>query len=145
MKKHHSQLWQSPWTWSCGGLISIIMIVSGTVNLEFQGQFIPISLRPILRMVEVYVMAVVWSPCSYLLQPVGVSVSLRRLTGYASMVSIALEKELKVLARWLNYYFVLFDCFPLLLHFLTSLIKLVVWLTFFHRQKASRRHGEWGP
>ena len=45
------------------------MIVSGAVNLEFQGQFIPISLRPILRMVEVYVMAVVWSPCSYLLQP----------------------------------------------------------------------------
>ena len=44
------------------------MIVLGTVNLEFQGQFIPISLRPILRMVEVYVTAVVWSPCNYLLQ-----------------------------------------------------------------------------
>ena len=31
------------------GLISIILIVLGTVNLQFQGQFISISLRPALR------------------------------------------------------------------------------------------------
>ena len=29
---------------------------------------------------------------------------------------------------WLNYYYcVLLDCFPLLLHFLTSLIKFALW------------------
>ena len=47
------------------------------------------------------------------------------------VVSVALEKELKVLdfTYCLIYYcFVLFDCFSLLLHFLTSLIKLIPWL-----------------
>ena len=42
------------------------------------------------------------------------------------MLSVALEEEPKVLdfVLWLNcYYFVLLDCFPLFLHFLTSLIK----------------------
>ena len=34
------------------------------------------------------------------------------------------------------YYLVSFDCFPLFLHFLTSLIKLILWLNFFQRQKA---------
>ena len=38
---------------------------------------------------------------------------------------------------WLNYYYLVsFDCFPLFLHFLTFLIKLIVWLKFFHRQNA---------
>ena len=39
------------------------------------------------------------------------------------------------------YYLVLLDCFPLFLHFLTSLIKLILWLKFFHRQKAGGGHG----
>ena len=44
--------------------------------------------------------------------------------------------------HWLNYYYlVLLDCFPLFLHFLTSLIKLILWLKFFHRQKAGWGHG----
>ena len=30
--------------------------------------------------------------------------------------------------------------FPLCLHVLTSLIKLILWLKFFHRQKADARH-----
>ena len=33
-----------------------------------------------------------------------------------------------------------FDCFPLFVHFLTSLIQLILWLRFFHRQKAGRGH-----
>ena len=37
------------------------------------------------------------------------------------------------------------DCFALALHFLTSLIKLILWLKFFHRQKASGEHGGEGP
>ena len=43
------------------------------------------------------------------------------------------------------YYLVLLDCFPLFLHFLTSLIKLILWLKFFHRQKAGGGHGGQGP
>ena len=35
---------------------------------------------------------------------------------------------------------VLLDSFPLFLHFLTSLIKLILWLKFSHRQKAGRGH-----
>ena len=46
---------------------------------------------------------------------------------------IALEKELKVLNFAYepnSYYFVLFNCSPLLLRFLTSLIGLILWLSF---------------
>ena len=50
--------------WSCGGLISIILIFLSTVNLQFQGHFFRIFLRPILGIVAVYVMATVWSSCS---------------------------------------------------------------------------------
>ena len=63
------------------------------------------------------------------------------------VLSIALEKKLKVLDfanRLINYdYFVLFDCFPLLLHFLTSLNKLIAWLQlrFFYRQNTGGSHG----
>ena len=42
-----------------GGLTSIIWIVLGIVNLQFHGQFIPISLRPVLRTVAAYV--ILWS------------------------------------------------------------------------------------
>ena len=33
-------------------------------NLQFQDQFVPISLRPIPGIVAAYVMATVWSSCS---------------------------------------------------------------------------------
>ena len=41
------------------------------------------------------------------------------------MPSIALEEKLNVFdsVLWINYYFLLFDCFLLLLHFLISIIK----------------------
>ena len=39
-------------------------LVLGTVPLWFQGPRVPISLRPVLRIVAVYVMGTVWSPCS---------------------------------------------------------------------------------
>ena len=63
------------------------------------------------------------------LHQVGVSVSAKQLPAYASVLSSALEKGPKVLdsASGLNsYYLVLFDCFPSLLPFLTSLIKLIL-------------------
>ena len=34
MQKRHSQLWQSSWNWSCGGLTSVVLIVLGTVNFQ---------------------------------------------------------------------------------------------------------------
>ena len=37
-----------------------------------------------------------------------------------------------------------FDCFPLFLHFCTSLINLILWLRILHRQNAGRRHGASG-
>lgn len=46
------------------GLTSVMLVVSGAVNLQFRGPFLPVSLRPILRTVAAYVMATDWSPCS---------------------------------------------------------------------------------
>ena len=46
------------------------------------------------------------------------------------ILSIDLKEELKVLDFVLqlnNYYFVLLDCIPLFLYFLTSLIKFALW------------------
>ena len=40
--EQHCQLWRSSWNWSCGGLISVILIVFSTVNLQFQDCFVPI-------------------------------------------------------------------------------------------------------
>ena len=56
--------WQSSWNWSYGDLICIILIVLSTVNLQFQGQFVPISLRPVIKLVAAYGMSTVWSSCS---------------------------------------------------------------------------------
>ena len=46
------------------GLTSVILFVSGTVNLQFQGPFVPISLWSVLRIVAAHVLSTVWSPCS---------------------------------------------------------------------------------
>ena len=43
-----------------GGLTSIILIVLGTVNLQFQGWFVSISLSSILRIVAADITATVW-------------------------------------------------------------------------------------
>lgn len=60
----HSHLWQLSWNWLCGGLTSVILLVLSTVPLQFQGWFVPTSLRPVLRIVAAYVMAIVWSSWS---------------------------------------------------------------------------------
>ena len=57
-----------------------------------------------------------------------------------------LEEERKVLDAGEgpdSYHSVLLDCFAPSLHFLTSLIKWILGLKFFYRQKAGRGH-EWG-
>ena len=46
--------------WSC----SIILTILSIVSLQFQGQFVPISLRPVLRIVAAYFMDTVRSSCS---------------------------------------------------------------------------------
>ena len=46
------------------GLTNIILMVIGMVNLQFQGQLVPISLRPVPGIVAAYVMATVWSSSS---------------------------------------------------------------------------------
>ena len=43
------------------------LVVLSAVHLQFQGQFVPVSLRPVLGIVQdgaAYVMATVWSSCS---------------------------------------------------------------------------------
>ena len=81
-----------------GGLTSVTLIVLGTVSLQFQDGFVPISLRPVLRIVAAYVMAKAWSSCSSLLPPGGgFSVSKTAHRIWLRILSIALEEELKVL------------------------------------------------
>ena len=50
--------------------------------------------------------------------------------------STSLKEEPKVLDNLLS-----FDCFSLFLHVLTSLMKFILCLRFFHRQEAGRGHG----
>ena len=74
------------------------MIVLSTIKLQFQGLFVPISLRPVLGIVAAYVMAPVWSSRSKLFPPgecCGVCKTIHRI--WLRTLSIALEKELKVL------------------------------------------------
>ena len=47
-----------------GCLTSVILIVLSTVSLQFQGQFVPISLRPVFGIVATYVLAAAWSSCN---------------------------------------------------------------------------------
>ena len=47
-----------------GGLTSIILIVLGTVNLQFWDQFVSISLKPVLGILAAHDMGTVWSSCS---------------------------------------------------------------------------------
>ena len=47
-----------------GGLISVILVVLGTVNLQFQSNAVSIFLRPVRGTGAAYVTATVWSSCS---------------------------------------------------------------------------------
>ena len=65
---------------------------------------------------------------------------------WLTVLSMALEEELlKVLDLMTKLFlFCLVGLLSLVLHFLTSLIKLIVWLQFFYRQKAGRGCGGGG-
>lgn len=45
------------------GLASIILIALRTVNLQFQGWLVPVSLTSFLGIVAAYIMTAVWSSC----------------------------------------------------------------------------------
>lgn len=79
-----------------GGLSSSILVVLSTVNLSVQGPFAPLLLRPVLRTLAAYVLGAVCSSCGRLLPP-GFSASVRAHRIRLRIVSMALEKELKVL------------------------------------------------
>ena len=64
MRKQCRQLQTVIWKLVIGGLTSVILVILGTVNLQFQGRFVLISLKLILGTVAAYVMAIVWSPCN---------------------------------------------------------------------------------
>ena len=142
MQKQHNRVRWSSWNQSCSGLIRVILIVLSTACLACLfpfpwGQFSELSqlmswLQSGHNVVNFF--HLVW-----------VSVSIRQLTGYCSEYSIALEEELKVLdcASWLNFYcLVSFDSFPLFLHFLPPVIKLILWLKFFHGKGRQKTCGE---
>ena len=80
-------------------------------------------LRPVLEIVAAYIMATVWSSCSYHLPPGG-GFSLYEIVqsgGYGSDQHLWPLRRTK--SPWLclkDYHVVSFDCFPLVLHFLTS-------------------------
>ena len=66
-------------------------------RLQFQGQFVPISWRPIPGIVAAYIMVMVWSPCSHVLAPGGgFSLYETAHSMWLRILSTALEKELKV-------------------------------------------------
>ena len=46
------------------GLTSITSVILGTINLQFQGPFVPISLWPVLGTVVAHVLGTVWSSYS---------------------------------------------------------------------------------
>ena len=46
------------------GLTSVILIVLGTVSVQFQGPLVPISLKLVLRIVAAYVVATACSSCN---------------------------------------------------------------------------------
>ena len=64
----HAETAQSSLTvifrWVIGGLTSVILIVLGPVNPQFQGPFVSISLWPVLRIAVALVLGTVWSSCS---------------------------------------------------------------------------------
>ena len=52
------------WRLVISGLTSVILIVLSAVSLQFQGQLVLISSRPVLRIVAAPVTDTVWGSCS---------------------------------------------------------------------------------
>ena len=63
MQEQHSQL-TITFKLVITGLTSLFLVALSTVNLQFQGPFVPISLWSVLRIMAAYVLGTVWSSCS---------------------------------------------------------------------------------
>ena len=61
MQKQHSHLLTVIFKLVISGLTSIILIVLGTVNLQFQSPFVPVSLQSVLGTVAAHVLRTIWS------------------------------------------------------------------------------------
>ena len=85
MQKQHSQLCH----------LEIGHLHLGRVNLQFQGPLVPISLRPVLRIVAAYVMGIVGCHVVHFTWVFNICTAAHRV--WLSILSMALEKELKVL------------------------------------------------
>ena len=64
MEELHAETAQSSLTvtlkFVISGLTSIILVVLGTVTLQFQGALVPISLQSALRIVAAHILGTVW-------------------------------------------------------------------------------------
>ena len=135
MQKQHSQLWQSSWKWSSDQH----HLVLRSVNFQFQGQFVPISLWPVLWIVAARVQVqsghhvvsfYTWGFSTYK--------TAHRM--WLRILSTDLEKELKALddAYWQHYYcLVSFECFPFFQHF------SFLWLNFLFDWNFPQAKGRW--
>ena len=113
------------------GLTNIILIILSIVNVHFQGQFVPIYLNPMLRIVLVHV----WHMTSLsghhavnFLYLVGISVSTTAHRIWLRILSIALEKDLKLLALLTDFAAMGMSC---LTAFLCFCIFQLLWLSLF--------------
>ena len=141
MQKQHSQLWWSSWNWSDQSHLDCFKYRKSSVPGSVSSLFLEATAWnggtscPGYRLVLMQLTSSTW----------GFSVYKTAHRTWLRRLSIVFEEELKAL--WLClmtellHYLVYFDRFPLFLHFLTSLIKLIFWLKFFHRQKAGRGLG----
>ena len=89
--------------------ISGLTSIRDTVNLQFQDRFVSVSLRPVLRVVAAYVMAIVRSLCSEPLHLVSISISVRQLVGYGSEHYLQPWGGTKTPWLWLMTNLLLFD------------------------------------
>ena len=81
------QIQDTSWNWSCGALICVFLIVLSTIDLQFKGQLVPISLRPVLKIVQdvpAYVMFQSGHCAASFFYPVGLSVSANQHKGFGS-------------------------------------------------------------
>ena len=125
------------------GLTSIILVVLGTVNLQFQGPFVPVSLRPVLGIVAAHVLGSL--VFKQLTSPPGALVSLRQLTEYGSEYYLEPWRRSSRSSTMLNDCVTIiqsplavFLCFHIS-HFSDSTYSLA---KVVHSQKAGRGHGE---
>ena len=133
MQKQHSQRWRSSWNCSCSGLTSIILTVLSRVSLQVQGQFflnfLEVSFQncdsampnPNFFHLEGCLWQLIWNSSQDMVQNV-----------IHSPCGGTKGPWLCLMTKLLSFGL---DCFPLLLHFLTSLIKLFPWLKFFFKEQ----------